>query len=94
MGELPDFGKFRRRFRSDQRCDLRLRERSVNHRGKQGEEEQWLGRGNTLFFSPVVPTFDETLVAFAILRAGSPCVHEAAGLQEIETGNALQNAVH
>ena len=94
MGELPDFGNFRRRFRSDQQCDLRLGQRSFNHRGKQGEEEQRLGRGDRLFFSPVISALDNALVAFAILRAGSPCIHEATGLEEIETGNALQNAVH
>ncbi len=51
-------------------------------------------RGDSLFFSPVNPVFNNALVALAILRAGSPCIHEATGLEEIETGNALQNAVH
>lgn len=94
MRELPDFGKFRRRFRSDQQCDLRLRQRNFNHRGKQGEEEQRLGRGDRLFFSPVTSVLDNALITLAILRAGSPCIHEATSLEEIETGNALQNAVH
>ena len=94
MGELPDSGKFRRRFRRDQRCDLRLGQRNFNHRGKQGEEEQRLGRGDSQFFSPVIPALNDARVAFAIRRAGSPCIHEATSLEEIETGNALQNAVH
>ena len=69
MGELPDFGKLRRRFRRDQRCDLRLGQRNFNHRGKQGEEEQRLRRGEILFFSPVIPFFHlATRAILAILR--------------------------
>ena len=69
MGELPDFGKLRRRFGSDEECDLRLRQRNLNHRGKQRENEKRLGGRDSLLFSPVTPVFNRTApVAFTILR--------------------------